>query len=68
LFDPGSDGVEDVAVLDYVVEVVVAGYDAGESSVVCPQAVSVGCFLPLVFLFVVSEDFVAADFGYVVFY
>ena len=37
LFYPGTDGVEDVSVLDYVVEVVVAGYDAGESAVVCPQ-------------------------------
>jgi len=68
LFDPGSDGVEDIAVLDYVVEVVVAGYDACEPSVVGPQTVSVACFLPLVLLLVVAEDFVTADFRYVVFY
>lgn len=68
LFDPGADCVKDIAVLDDVVEVVVAGYDTGEPSVICPETVSVGCFLPLVFLFVVSEYFVTADFGYVVFY
>ena len=68
LFDPGTDCIEDIAVLDDVVEVIVAGYNTGEPSIICPETVSVGCFLPFIFLFVVSEDFVAADFGYVVFY
>jgi len=48
LFDTGADCVKDVAVLDDVVEVFVAGYDAGESAVVGPKGVAVGCFLPLV--------------------
>jgi hypothetical protein len=37
LFYPGADGVEDVTVLDDAVEILVAGYYAGESAVVGPQ-------------------------------
>jgi hypothetical protein len=67
LFQCRSYCFQNIFVLDYVVEVLVAGDDAGEASVVCPETVSVGGLFPLVQILVVAEYLVSFYVRYVVF-
>jgi hypothetical protein len=63
LLDCSTYRVEDVAVLDDVVEVVVTRYYSGGTAIIRPQTVSVWYLFPVVFLSVVCVDLVTFDLG-----